>query len=153
MRCPAHCARGSGFPLVSFGFAKRIPLQSLTDYTFYLKNIQPRPLLMNNIGQKSEFIILSNAVFLPIISQFIAGFLSRHSLRNPLFASSFFLPIFACAIHTQTWILDFLQTLISHFGQPLLKRLRFGRRNRLNNPKDLFYISNIGLIKFSIFSR
>lgn len=41
------------------------------------------------------------ARLLPIISEFVSGFLPGHALLNPFFATPHFLPVYTRSIHTQ----------------------------------------------------
>jgi len=57
-------------------------------------------MLAYNVGEQCEFVLFFNAGILPVIGQFIPGFLPCHALLNPLFATSQFLPVFSGSVQT-----------------------------------------------------
>ncbi|MCX6223223.1 MAG: hypothetical protein NTV01_00465 [Bacteroidia bacterium] len=52
-------------------------------------------------------------MILPVIGEFISGFLAHHPLLDPLFTSPMLLPVFPCTIKRTGRIAHVLQALIS----------------------------------------
>lgn len=77
-----------------------------------------RPFLVNDVGERGKFMTAFYIVFAPVVGQFVAGFLTRHALLNPLVAAAMLLPSVAGAVERQGWVSYFLHPLVAYFGQP-----------------------------------
>ena len=128
--------------------AKVLAFQSLQRFVLFYRKVGP--FLMNNIGEQGKLILLFYSGIFPVICQFVARFLTRHALLNPLFAAPQSLPVFAGAVETLSRIGDFLHPFVTYFCQPLFKRLCFRRRDWLDNAQKSFRICHISNIHFSI---
>jgi len=73
---------------------------------------------MNDVGESSKFVFSGYFVVLPVIREFITGFLTHHSLLNPLFASAVLLPVFTGTVKGTGGIAHILQSFRSNLCQP-----------------------------------
>ncbi len=80
------------------------------------------------------FILAFNLVVFPVISEFVAGFLSHHPLLNPFLASAVLSPVFPGAVKGSGRVAHVPNAFITCFGKPEFNGFRFGAWDRLNKP-------------------
>jgi hypothetical protein len=91
-----------------------------------------------------------HAVCFPVVGEFVARILPAHALLNPLVAAPELFPVLAGTVETLLRVGYFLHTLVADPGEPLLERLGFGRRHRLDQPQQLLGVGYVGSVHFPI---
>ena len=94
-----------------------------------LLHTEIRPFLMNNIRQDGVFLAFLDVVFFPVVRQLVSRFLAEHTLLNPFFRPTMFLPQLTGSIQGNFRVGHFLHALIANFGKPHLYGFCFWARN------------------------
>lgn len=95
-------------------------------------------------GEDGKVALLLNAALFPFVREFIADRDASHPLLDPSFGVAFLLVDGPHPFGGEFGIFDFLHTLKAHPREPEFEGFGFGRRDGLDEPKQLLGIRDIG---------
>ena len=111
------------------------------------------PGFVNHVGQKGELWPFLQAVLFPLVGQLLADLDALEPLVDPVVCVAQALVVAHGLLDAQLWVLQLVQALAAHFGQPQLEGFGPLAGDGLDEPQDLLGVGHIGQVFFAISSR
>ena len=98
------------------------------------------------VGENGELLAAGHAALLPLIRQVLPHGNAAQALVDPLLGVTLFLIQVLHAAHGQLGVLDFVQPLFAHLGQPAFERLGLGAGDGLDQAKYALRVPALQLL-------